>query len=71
VAKLTDNGAYIYPWVSKETVVVYFSSTFNTCYYGDLILKKIKGGLKGGNYKGEDGEIYRVWQHKRKVVISK
>lgn len=65
IAQLTENGAFIYPWVTKETLKVAFSSTFSTCYYGERVLKKIKGGQGGGNYRGiDDYEIYRVWQDK-------
>ena len=65
VAQLTDNGSFVYPWLTKETTIVTFSATYNTCYYGNKVLTKIKGGRNGGNYQGkEDSEIYRVWQHK-------
>ena len=65
VAQLTKNGAAKYPWVSMARVEVTFTSSFDTCYVEGKTLKKIKGGANGGNYQGvEDGEIYRVWQHR-------
>jgi hypothetical protein len=64
LAKLTQNGAYTYPWVEMLRGEATFTPTFNTCYFQGRTFKKIKGGEKGGNYEGvEDGEIYRIWQH--------
>jgi hypothetical protein len=64
VAQLTENGSSAYPWVKRERTVVTFSATFNTCYYRDIVLTKIKGGHGNANYKGDDGELYRVSQDK-------
>ena len=62
LAQLTDKGEYKYPYLHKFAAEAVFTFNRNTCYVGNLTLKKIKGGGDfGGNYKCEEmGNEYRV-----------
>ena len=61
ITRITENGAYVYGGCEKLKGIATFSPTYNHCYFGELKLKKIKGGQAGGNYSGvENNEIYRV-----------
>jgi hypothetical protein len=63
VCRLTVHGRRFYPWRSSSRIAVLFSKTRTHCYLPDgTVLRKVKGGLLGGNYAAvEGGDIYRVW----------
>jgi len=59
---MTQNGAPVYAGCNHYRGEALFSSTFNTCYFEDITLTKVKGGgVNGSNYVCADsGEYYRV-----------
>lgn len=66
ITRLTDNGAYVYGGCEELRGEATFTPTYNHCYFGDLKLKKIKGGDSGGNYRGVGNEeIYRVMKFEK------
>jgi hypothetical protein len=66
ITRLTENGAYIYGGCEELRGEATFTSTYEHCYFGELILKKVKGGKSGGNYSGiENNEIYRVMKFEK------
>ena len=72
VAQLTTQGGYYYPWVEMIRGEATFSSSFQTCYFQDKTFTKIKDGIGSGNYMcAENGEIYRIWQHKVSLIKDK
>ncbi|GHT82924.1 hypothetical protein AGMMS49960_19600 [Betaproteobacteria bacterium] len=69
VARLTVGGKYQYPWHSIERGEAEFTPSFATCYFGGHKFTRVRGGTShggnyGGNYVGEDGDFYRITQHK-------
>ena len=61
ITRLTENGAYVYGGCEKLSGEAKFTSTYEHCYFGELILKKIKSGKSRGNYSDiANNEIYRV-----------
>lgn len=67
VAQLTVHGATCYPWAEITKGEATFSASYGTCYFQGKTFTKIKGGVGAGNYVcAENGEIYRIWQDKKK-----
>jgi len=74
VYKLTENRGELKPMKEIYSGVGEFSTSFNLCYFNDVTLEKVKGGIghgKGGNrgsngnYVGvQDGESYLVYHKK-------
>jgi len=64
---MTKNGAPIYSGCNHYRGEAVFTSTYNTCYFGDITLRKIKGGgINDSNYKcDESGESYRVMKFEK------
>ena len=66
VTRRTKDGAVRYRGFSSETLEVRFSKTRNHVYLPDgRVLRKVKGGHKGGvmagQYEGvEDGDMYDI-----------
>lgn len=66
ITRLTENGAYVYGGCEQLRGEATFTQTYDHCYFGELILKKIKGSKSGGNYSGiENNEIYRVMKFEK------
>ena len=66
ISRLTENGGYVYQNREELRGEATFTPTYNHCYFGELKLKKIKGGEAGGNYRGvSNNEIYRVMKFEK------
>lgn len=62
ISQMTQNGAPVYAGCEHYRGEAIFTASFNTCYFNDITLTKVKGGgINDSNYKcGESGEYYRV-----------
>lgn len=67
IDQMTSNGAPVYAGCNKYRGEAIFTSTFNTCYFQNKTLEKVKGGGKNdSNYKCvESGEFYRVMKFEK------
>jgi hypothetical protein len=66
ITQMTENGAFVYGGCESYRGEAEFTSTYNQCHFNGKILTKIKGGERGGNYRGmEDGEVYRVMKFEK------
>ncbi len=78
ITKLTENRGELRPPVSVYNGDAQFSATYKHCYFNDVSLRKVKGGIghgtngsygSAGNYVGiEDGEAYHVMQHRDQPI---
>ena len=67
ITQMTQNGAPVYAGCNNYRGEAIFTSTFSTCYFNGITLKKIKGGgINDSNYKcKESGESYRVMKFEK------
>jgi len=67
ITQMTRNGAPVYAGCNHFRGEAVFTSTYNTCYFDEITLKKIKGGgINDSNYKCvETGESYRVMKFEK------
>ncbi|MEX2964504.1 hypothetical protein [Microbulbifer sp. TYP-18] len=62
MSQMTQNGAPVYAGCERYRGEAVFTASFNTCYFNNITLTKVKGGdINDSNYKCEEsGEYYRV-----------
>ena len=62
ISQMTENGAPVYAGFNHYRGEAVFTSTFNTCYFNDITLEKVKGGgINDSNYMCKtSGEFFRV-----------
>ena len=67
IIQMTKNGAPVYAGCKDYRGEATFTSTYNTCYFDGITLKKIKGGgINDSNYRCEEtGESYRVMKFEK------
>ncbi|WOH36387.1 hypothetical protein RI844_13520 [Thalassotalea fonticola] len=67
ISQMTENGAPVYAGFNHFRGEATFTSTFNTCYFENRTLEKIKGGgINDSNYKCKaSGEYYRVMKFEK------
>jgi hypothetical protein len=67
IEQMTNNGAPVYAGCNKYRGEAIFTNTFNTCYFQDKTLEKVKGGgINDSNYKCvKSGEFYRVMKFEK------
>ncbi|WP_299263930.1 hypothetical protein [uncultured Psychrosphaera sp.] len=67
ISQMTEDGSPVYAGFNHFRGEAIFTSTFNTCYFENKTLEKVKGGgINDSNYKCIiSGEYYRVMKFEK------